>query len=364
MIQKPYGINLKDQIIDRNADYLLRWSTSGDVSTSFSINIYNLDDDSLVWSLPRTYSLALSYTLPANALSIGSKYKINITVWNSNEQSATSNFVTFSAMSKPVISVTPIETVANHSYLFTATYTQAEGIPLSYYVVNLYDSNQKLFKTSGIKTDGLLEQRFELLKNGTNYYIEFKVTAKQGLTVSSGLIPFTVTYENPSMYFQLSANPVTETASVKLDWKIMQVIGKTSIKPRYINGSMLDVRGGKLFFDEGFEIENDFTLKIWFQHLVKDVDVIYFQGLNGHIRVQYKSDNRFHLYKQINGYNYHYSSNEIDSDGVFLCLQQKNSRMDMYTEITDAIEIISIKDKTFEQLNGFTFSQLSNSTFS
>jgi hypothetical protein len=127
---------------------------------------------------------------------------------------------------------------------------------------------------------------------------------------------------------------------------------------------MLDVRGGKLFFDEGFEIENDFTLKIWFQHLVKDVDVIYFQGLNGHIRVQYKSDNRFHLYKQINGYNYHYSSNEIDSDGVFLCLQSKNGRMDMYTEITDAIQIPSIVGKTFGELEGVTFGDLDNTIFS
>lgn len=351
-------------MIDRNSDIILRWQTSGDTSASFAINIYNLEDDNLVWSLSRTFSLALSYTIPANSLLIGSKYKINITVWNSNDESATSNFVTFSAMSKPVITVTPIETVANHAYLFTATYTQAESVPLSTYVVNLYDSNQKLFKTSGIKTDGLLEQRFELLKNGTEYYIEFIVTAKEGLTVSSGLIPFTVTYENPSMYFELAANQVPEVAGVKLDWKIMQVIGKTSIMPRYIDGNKLDMRGGKLFYDEGFEIENDFTLKIWFEHLVKNVDVIYLQGLNGHIRVQYKSDNRIHLYKRINGFNYHYSSNEIDSKGIFLCLQSKNGRIDMTTEIIPALEIPSIVGKTFGELSGITFGELANTIFS
>jgi hypothetical protein len=306
----------------------------------------------------------MSYTIPANSFPNGVDYKISITVWNSIEQSATSQFVIFTASSTPVVTVDTIGTVGNHTYLFSATYTQAESSPVSKYTVNLYNADQTLIKTSGTQTDGLVEYRFDLLKNDMNYYIEFIATSKIGLTATSGLVEFTVVYDNPSMYFELSADAIPEKAGIKLKWKVREVIGKTNIiSPFYIDGSKIDMRNGKVFYDEGFEISNDFTLKIWFEYLTKNVDVIYLKGSNGDIRVQYKSDNRLHVYKNIGNSTYHYSSNEIDSNGIFLCLKQISGRIDLYTEEISTSALTSLKNVTFDQLNGITFGQISNATF-
>jgi hypothetical protein len=374
-IQKPFSINIKDKTIDTSKDFLLKWQTSGDVSASFSITVYDNLLGTVAWSLPRTYSYAMSYTIPANTLTNGLEYKISVQVWNSLDQTAISQYVIFNTSSTPVVTVADIGTIGNHSYSFEATYSQDEDVPLSTYVVNLYNAERLLLKTSGIKTtlnvpdiegflNGLMEHRFDLLKNDTNYFIEFVVTSKIGLTSTSGLIPFTVVYENPAMYFELTADTNPEKASVKLNWKVREVIGKSDVKPTYITGTKLDVRGGKVYFDEGFEISSDFTLKIWFEHLTKNEDVIYLKGSNGTIRVQYKSDNKIHVYKKIGNFNYHYSSNEIDSNGIFLCLQQKDGRMDMYTESIFASDFMSLGGATFEQLATVKFEQIPYAIFS
>jgi hypothetical protein len=365
IIQKPFNLSIKDKTIDANTDYILSWQTSGNTSASFSISIYNNDSAGLIaWELPRTYSQAMSYKIPANSFPNGVEYKIRITVWDNLDQWATSQFVVFTASSTPVVTVNPIGTIGNHTFLFEADYSQAENDPLSFYVSNLYNAEQTLIKTSGTLTDGLVEHRFDLLKNDTTYYVEFVVTSKKGLTATSGLVPFTVVYENPAMYFELTADTNPEKASVKLNWKVREVIGKTDVKPNYVAGTKLDVRGGKVYFDEGFEISSDFTLKIWFEHLTKNEDVIYLKGSNGIIRVQYKSDNRIHVYKTIGNFNYHYSSNEIDSNGIFLCLQQKDGRMDMYTESIFASDFMSLSGATFDQLTNVTFEQIPYAIFS
>jgi hypothetical protein len=108
-----------------------------------------IQTDALTWSLPRTFSQAMSYMIPANSFPNGVDYKISVTVWSSIEQSATSQFVIFTASSTPVVTADEIGTVGNHTYLFSATYTQAENNPVSKYTVNLYNADKSLIKTSG-----------------------------------------------------------------------------------------------------------------------------------------------------------------------------------------------------------------------
>lgn len=349
-IQKPYGININNQVVDCSKDYLLKWKTSGDTSSSFAVSVYKNSDSSLVWSLPRTYSYAMSYTIPAGSIPNGDVYQLVVQVWNSANQTASSQPVIFTASSSPVVTVDTIGTVANNSYLFTAHYLQAENDPLSTYTVNLYNSDNVLLNTSGTMTDGLMEYRFDGLKSGQSYSVEFIVTSKKGLTSTSGLISFDVVYDNPSMYFELDAENLSESASMKLTWKIRQVVGKTTVVPVYVNNDEIDVRGGSVYFDEGFEIVNDFTLKIWFREIAVDTDLIYLKGSNGSIRLQYKTtDKCFHIYKTVNGWKYHYTYYfdlgslgvfitpyqyiEIgNSSSVFLAIQQKNARMDIIAQ--------------------------------
>lgn len=383
MIQKPYKISIMNSVIDTNKDYKFSWKTSGDVSASFSLAVYKASDNSLVWQLPQTFSYAMSYTIPAGSIPNGDTYQLVITVWNSTNQSASSQPVIFTASSSPTAIVEPIGTVGSNTYLFSATYSQAENDPLSSYIVNLYNSNNVLLLTSGTLTDGLMEYRFDTLKSGQSYFIEFVITSKKGLTNTSGLISFDVVYDNPNMYFEVTADKIPEKAGVKLNWSINQVVGKTTIAPIYLNNEELDVTNGKLYFDEGYEIPNDFTLKIWFRDIAIGTDLITMNGSNGSIRLQYKTtDNSFHVYKKVDGYNYHYSYPMIFDDGtvfispfqiisvsdntiyaIYLCIQQINGRMNIYGEKITRPQI-SLANTTFDQLKGQTFNLLNNDTFS
>lgn len=333
-IQRPYNLSLRNQVIDANEDQILSWQTSGDTSASYSINIYNNADDTLAWSLARTYSFATSQTIPAGSIPNGGEYKVSVTVWNSNDQSATSGLVIFTTSSKPAVTVDAIGTVSHHSNMFTATYTQAENVELESYTVNLYNSDQVLINTSGLKTDGLLEHRFSLLKNDTSYFVEFTVRSKKGMTSSSGLIPFNVAYEAPAMYLTLGTENITEKAGIKLHWTVVQVIGKATVEPVYLdNGTTLDVRNGAVYFDEGFSVDKDFTLKIWFKSLVKNVDLIHLKGSNGKITVQYDDDNKFHMYREVSGFRSHYATGEVVGSEFFLCVQQINNGMNLISEV-------------------------------
>jgi hypothetical protein len=359
-IQKPFNINIKDQLIDANEPYLLKWRTSGDISASFSIDIYRNDTDELAWSLPRTYSFALSYTIPALALLNGYDYKITITVWNGSDQSATSNFVVFSALSNPTVVVAEIGTVKNQTNEFIAYYEQTELDPLSYYTVKLYDENQTLIRTSKNLTDNAMRYTFDLLQNETSYFIEFTVVSKKGLQATSGLIPFQVKYENLDLYFKVDAENIPESASIKLHWAVNQIIGKTDVKQEYINGEELDIRKGKVYFDEGFEIDRNFSLKMWIRETVKEVDLVNLKGSNGSIRVQLGEDDRFHMYKEINGFNYHYASEQVEGIQWFLYIQQIDGRMNISaeSEVLASEVIQTIEGKTFNDLGSIKINQL------
>lgn len=379
-IQKPYGISLTNAVVDTNNPVPISWKTSGDTSASFSISVYKNSDGTLIYTLPRIYSFAMSYTIPAGVIPSGQVYQIAITVWNKSSQSATSQLVVFTALSTPVVTVDAIETVTNNTYTFTANYSQAENDPLSTYTVNLYNSDKILLNSSGKLTDGLMSYIFDSLKSGSTYYIEFVATCNKGVTSSSGLVLFNVLYDNPNIYFEASAVNLPENASIKLDWNIRQILGKSTIEPIFIGGKEIDLtNNGKVFFDEGFNINDDFTLKLWFRNIILNTDLLTLKGSNGNMRLQYKStDNCFHIYKTVNNWNYHYTySFDISYGGVFispyqyiestsnkdifLSIQNKNGRVDMYAENTGNSNLQGV---TFEQLSGITFDYLDDDTFS
>lgn len=377
-IQKPYGVSIKNQIIDASQAYTIKWKTSGDTSSSFSIDVFKNIDGSSAWSLPRNYSFANSYTIPAQFVPNGWDYKLRVTVYDAIGNLAHSDYVIFTASSSPTITVDPIDTVTNHSYLFTGHYFQAENELLQSYTVNLYDSNKGLVGTSGILTDGLVQYLFDLLVTGFTYYVEFIVVSTKGLSTSSGLISFNVNYINPYLNMKLQGENIPDSAGIQLSWETIQIIGKTTSDPVYLNNEELDVVYGKVYFDEGFSIDNNFNLKMWFKEMITNVDLIHLKGSNGDLRVQFETDKRFHLYKEISGFTSHYASQQMnkgyfispyqyvsngEGNAFFLCLQQNNAMMDMVASSYNIIQSNSLSGTTFNQIATVTFNNESNVTF-
>jgi hypothetical protein len=335
VIQKPYNINLKGTTIDANENNTISWKVSGAISTSFSIEIRNNADDLVVWQLPQTTSYATSYTLPSGTLVNGNEYKIKITVWDEDGNSATSDFEIFQTSSRPTVTVDPIPTVSSPNYTFIATYFQAESVGIKSYLFNLFDENQNLLLSSGVQatTDPSLSYSVEGLKSEQSYYVEFQVTSNKGLIGTSGLIQFSVLYTQPQINVNLTATN-TDDAGIKLSWNVIQIIGSSDSPVTFIDNEKADLTdGNRIRFDEGFSVNKDFTLKIWLESPKHNTNLLLIKGENGEITLRYdKRFERFFVYKKVGNISVSYQSPQVSGTNFYVCIQQIDKDINLIAE--------------------------------
>jgi hypothetical protein len=341
-IQKPYNINIRGDTLDAHDAITVSWQVTGDLSVSYRVMIYKNSDNSLKYDSGKLTSFAQSHIVPARSIVNGIEYKITISIWNQANNSITSDAEIFQTSSRPVVTVPTISTITSPSYSFSAGYYQAESVLLRSWIVYLYDSNKVKISRAPISTNKDINYIFSELKSNTNYFIEFQVTSVKGLTGTSGLIPFLVSYTQPDIKINLTAE-TTDDAGVKISWKTIQIIGKTKKPPAFINEEMLDLRDNVLYLDEenGFGLDQDFTIKLWFEEIIPDVDLLIIKGAVGSISLQYwSSDSRFHLFKDIYDYRSHYISAKVFGP-YFVCIQQIFYDMNIFAESNNAVRVSS-----------------------
>lgn len=332
MLQKPYSISIKGQNLPADELIKLTWQTSGDLSVAYQIKVYKNSDNNLAYDSTKLTSFAKTHTIPVDSLINGIEYKIQISLWNSANESINSDFEVFFCSSRPVVTIPAIGTINSPSYNFTASYSQNESVPIRSWIVYLYNSdNVKIFQ-SDIKTTATIGYLFSNLKSNDNYYIEFEAASSKGLVATSGKISFEVSYTQPNININLSAEN-TDDAGIQLSWKTIQIIGSTTNAPVYIDGEKIDLTNDTFSFSDGFSVDGDFTLKLWFESIVPDVDLLFLKGQNGTINLQYwSSDNRFHLFKDVYGYRSHNVSDVLIGEAYFICIQQINGDMNIFGE--------------------------------
>lgn len=262
-IQKPYDIKPNGIVTPAEEDILISWKTSGGIQTSFAIEIKDNNTNTIVFTLPKTSSYSHQYNLLANSLTNGKEYKMTIQVWDEDDNTSISDPVIFETSSRPVITINATGIVVGQEYSFSATYSQAESIPIRSWVANLYNNEQTLISTSGLQLTSTLEYLFGGLQSETSYYIEFQATSNKGIVGTSGLIPFDVLYSQPTIQSALSAENY-DNASIRLLWSIVQIIGQSE-NTSFINNEKINATNGKVWFNQGFNIEDNFTLKIWIE---------------------------------------------------------------------------------------------------
>lgn len=339
MIQKPYGISISGATIDAaNENNLIKWKVSGAVQTKFSIEIKNNADGIVVLTIPQTTSYSTQYNLTTGSLVNGNEYKMTITVFDENNNSATSDAIIFQTSSRPSVTIDPIGNngvVGNASYNFTAQYFQSESVALKSYIAFIYDSSKNVISKSDIKTIVPLEFLFNDLQSEKNYYIEFQATSNKGLTGSSGLISFNVLYTSPYVNTTLSASNV-ENGGIELNWKVVQILGATTGTTTFTPNGEIDVTNGTVYFDDGFDIlSSDFTLKLWIKNPENKVDLLKLKGANGEIKLQYHLlDEKFHLFKSIsNGLITFWESESVNGSSFYVYLQQITNDINIHAEI-------------------------------
>ena len=218
-------------------------------------------------------TMKLAHTIPANTLSNGGYYNVVIyTIDNSANESAPSTPVPFYCYSQPTLTITNIpatETIGNGTYKFQGNYLQTENEQLNSYQFILYDSNKDILDRSDIiyyQSNNSLAYTFVGMDNDISYYVELKGQTVNSTEITSGLMYFTVRYTQPATFAIVDLINDCENGYIQISSNIVAIDGKSNPEPPiYIDDKEVDLRDKDSWvkWDKGFNINNDFTMRVW-----------------------------------------------------------------------------------------------------
>ena len=244
-------------------------SIGGDQVLGSQLTIYDNETGAQVYQGNYT-SFKFEYPLAAGTLTNGKYYNATIsTINNASEFSEPSNPVAFYCYTAPVLTITNIPasgTIEQSNYTFQGSYVQAEGELLNGYQYTLYDSNKEQISQSAILYDGLYQHTFSGMANDTSYYVELSGSTINNTPVSSGLLLFTIRYIQPASFAICDLVNNCENGFIQISSNIVSIDGKSEPDPpKYIDNKEVDLTddGSWVQWDEGFNIQNDFTMRIW-----------------------------------------------------------------------------------------------------
>ncbi len=221
----------------------------------------------------RITSMKLAQTIPANTLTNGGYYNVVVyTIDSGSNYSQPSVPVPFYCYSQPNLTISNIpssETIENGTYSFQGNYSQIEGEALNSYQFILYDSNKNILSQSDIiyyTADGSLNYTFVGMSNDTSYYVELKGQTVNNTLLTSGLLYFTVRYKTPVSFAIVDLVNDCENGFIQISSNVVAIDGKSNPEPpKYIDNKEVDLRDPDSWvkWDEGFDIKDDFTMRVW-----------------------------------------------------------------------------------------------------
>lgn len=265
-VLKPISINPNNISLDAHNQIIISWKNTGDRQYYYQIKFYNNTDNSLVLDTTKISSYNSFHVINANILTNGITYKYQITVWNQNNQYATSDWVIFKCSSAPMCSIPNLGAeILNSNYTFQGSYSQAESVPIKSWRFILYDKYESIIST-GVETfSNIIEYEIIGLLNDTDYYIELQVRSQDDILGTTGKIKFHVRYAVPRTTINLTAENVDSESAIRLSWHVTQVIGVTQGIITFINNQKINLSQGSIIFQHGLQPFKDFNLKLWLQ---------------------------------------------------------------------------------------------------
>lgn len=325
----------KIQPFDANRPYEISLSWNGNRAHANRILIYDNGTNNLVFD-DTVSSFALKHIIPANTLTNGKKYVIQAQTYDvENIASPLSDKVLFYTFETPDFYFNNIPEngkVTNASFSASIYYYSSDWEDINTYIFYLYDSTKKQLLESNILNDSFdISYNYRGLENNTFYYIRCLGVTVNGMELDTGYIEISVKYENPNTYSRIYSTALPSQGCVQIasNLIIIQYNGTESFE--YPNG-MIDLRDKTLYYDEGFLIEDDFTVIIRGLNLWQNADIFkmknekYGLTLSSHI---YGGDKlRFRLLVPNGVSNYLlYSDEQIfdNEDLITIVIRRKNN---------------------------------------
>ena len=308
------------------------------------MRVYKSEDRSLVYD-ETVESMKLYHSIPANRLTNGICYNAEIQIIDSTgAESPFSNQIVFYCYTTPSWNFTNLvqnQIITNSSFQAQVSYSQLEGEKLNSYQFILYDGlSNEIFSTPKRYDTTNLSYSISNLSDDKAYFLRATGETLNGMVLDTGLIGFTVSYIQPAMFALVHLDNVYDEGYIKITSNIITIEGKaTPDPPKYIDDKKIDLTedGSSVIFDEGFTIQNDFTLKSYLENLTQNTTVIELSNGKNRITIDYRfgsfdgeeEKSYFELRSYAGEENYYLMSNTINkpnsTDRIFLFIRRINN---------------------------------------
>ncbi len=317
--------------------------------------IKNNETNNVLYDITKT-DARYEHTIPSKALQNNAFYRAYITVLDRDgNESPKSNEVLFKCIKTPIFVFTNIsETMQNSAFEAKLKYSQPDGEMLNTYQVILYSFSKNQLFHSGLKYflvppepdgDGSITiEDFGVpisnLDNHMEYYIRAAGETLNGLSVDTGYIHFSVSYDTPSVFTAIELTNAEKQGSIQITSNIIALEGKASGDAPFLDNSKIDLskNDASVVFEKGFLLENDFTLQVLFQGPEAPSDILILENEKHRIIVSWhkgaytstNSEEKAYVKTVAEGTlcNYVQQSNYIDipspTDRLQLWLRKKN----------------------------------------
>ncbi len=217
MIYTPKFLSPKGVSINATVDNVFSWQSQGEPQTDYQLKIYLISNDSLVYDSTKLTSTSSSHTVPADSLLNDKQYKWVVEIFGATG-SAVSDYVFLKTHSTPVVSLTVDPTLTVQSYLFVASYSQAENISIKQFKFILYDSVDNIIEDTGWIYNFTPAYTVDGLLNGGQYQIECQVIDQNNMQATSGKQTFAVEYALPESPRSIQVKALDDEGNIEVNW--------------------------------------------------------------------------------------------------------------------------------------------------
>lgn len=261
---------------DAKLDTTITFNWTGFQPYSNRIIIYENKTLSVVFD-NTVESMVYKHIIPNGTLQNGNTYIIQCQVFDQyNNESELSNKYYFKTYTTPQFyfdSLINGQTITTASCSATIFYFQPESEPLSYYKFSLYDSHKTLIsQTNDIYDVDNISYTYKGLSTESIYYIRCEGLTKNAIPVDTGFLEIYVNYGIKHNYARIYVENDSRTGGITYRTNI-NVVMPDGDNYKYVDNK-IDLVGKTITYKEGFNINDNFTLKLSGDYLYRSGDVI------------------------------------------------------------------------------------------
>lgn len=266
--------------------------SGGDQVTKNRLTIINQSTGVQVYQATQT-TFSLTHSLALSTLTNGTYYSAYINTFNaSNEMSVDSNTIQFYCYTTPSFAFSNLPSgniITNNLFSFEITYNQNEGELLNSYKFDLYDAQNVLVSTSGVKYVGsatapptVLAYEFGGFSDNTAYYIQGSGATIEGTEIQTSLTAFSVKYTQPNIFaiVELSQNCTGGYVTAKSNMTNIEGSSNPS-PPTYIDNNAVDLtaEGSWVNWNQNqFDFGDDWTLNLFGKNFTPNSNIVIMQN--------------------------------------------------------------------------------------